>query len=540
MAFTNTPDYSTQQLKSLPIYGGQTIASEIMPGLSQASPTYQGLRYINCYPKRLVLKNTDDKWVLTKCPPIVPVTKSYPGSGSDKITAVSSDGELLWKGKRLYRDKQIPQLLYTHAANIYVETMFQVTNPSGPEKLYAGYFINLDTSTAHSYTYVESTNTFTASPAIPFGRVSPGKLYQTEFYNGRLYIIGVDNRIYNTPAGNYTSWSTTDFIVPEIVADNLVAISIHKNYLVAFSTQSIEFFHDQAIEIGSPLARQESYTKLIGISLPENVGKIGDLLFFIGYEDRVGNSVYQIENLEIKKISNFYVDSIINNEKITGTKPGSIKLNLVDLSGDSCLFLSIGSLQNEYFDSGYIEEGYIGQSFSELLAPFLCYSTDQNLWFDYVFSDSTGYRFDIKVVDANFYQLSQNSLYQQWLTFFASAYQTNGDVNFYKFDKNYNSSSDSTAEVVFDSVTFGVNNWKHIRYVDAIGDFGNNTVGLSWTFNPDYSNWTPYVSKTAVDKNAIRWFNLGRARKANFRLKFAGKSNIMLEEIMVAYNLGTV
>lgn len=543
MAFTNTPEASTHQLRKIQIFGGETIASNVGLGTAQtASPTYQGQRYINCYPKRLQLVNAEDKWVLTKCPPIQSEQRTFSSSGTDPIRSVSSDGLYMWKGRRLYRNDISPVLLYSDANDLYVKTMFQVTNPNNANPLYAGLLKDKTLGTIHSYTYDVTTNTFSKSAAISFAEASDDDPWQSAFFNGRLYLVGNNKRIYNTPPGQYLTWNTTDFIVPEIKADDLVALLVYKNYLVAFSTQSIEFFQDGAIEIGSPLVRQEAYAQLYGIKSPLNIAQTGDNIFFLSYEDRYGYGVYTIDNFSVKRISNLYVDTVLNHEDITGDIPFSTKLYVVDFYGDPCLIFNAGFGTNQYFEAGYADPGYVLGISNTTGFPYLAYSVKQRVWFDFAFSDGTGYLWSL-VVEAlpGFTQLSPNNLNGQWKTYFVSSYAANGVVNFYYFTKDYNPSQQSIAELVFDIQDFGSNNWKHIKYVDAVGDFGDNVVSLSWTDKSNYSNWSNYVAKTQSTlgyQNAIRWHNLGRHRNSAYRIKFAGGSNIMLDHLEVAYNLG--
>lgn len=543
MAFTNTPESSTHQTRKLPIYGGETIASNVSVGIAQtATPIYQGQRYINCYPKRIELTNTDDQWVLTKCPPIISEQRTFTGSGTDPINVVSTDGSYIWKGPRLYRNDVVPVLVYTDANNLVVKSMFTAVNPSGTDVLYCGILKDLTTSTMHSYTFNAGTSTFTKSASITYLETSESTPFQSVFYNGRLFAIGNDSRIYNTPAGNYTSWSTTNFIVPEIRGDAVVAITLYKNYLMAFSTNSIEFFQDGAIELGSPLVRQDAYSSLFGIRLAQNIAQTGDVIYFLSYEDRTGYGVYTVDNFSMKKISNFYLDTLLNNEDIVGNTPFSANLGIVDFYGDPCLVFNVGFAQAIYVDDGYVQNVYVFEATTTAGYPYLVYSSKQKQWFDFAFSNGSGYLWSILVKAPGFMQLAPNNLNGLWKTYFVDSYAASGVVNWYYFTKDYNSDATSIAEMVFDATDFGVFNWKHIKAVDALGDFGNNTVSLAWTPNVDYSNWSAYVDRvqaTLGPKNALRWNNLGRHRSSAFRVKFTGASNIKFNGLEVKYNLGS-
>lgn len=544
MAFSPTPEQSTHQVRRLPILGGQTVAGDVNPGVAEFhTPVYQGLRYINCYPKRLQLVNTDDKWVLTKCPPIIGESKTFSGSGTDPIRCVSSDGVFIWKGRRLYRNDFVPSLVFTAANDLFVKSMFTAINPAGTDVLYAGLVRDNTLASTHSFTYNATTNTFTLSSAISFLEISNDDPYQSVLFNGRLFSIGRDKRIYNTPAGNYLTWNTTNFIVPEVRGDDIVALSLYRNYLVAFSTSSVEFFSDGALELGSPLARQDSYIQLFGIRSPLNITQSGDQLFFLSYEDRLGYGIYTFDDFVIRRISNFYVDTVLNNEKITADAPFSTRLLVVDFYGDPCIMFNSGFSQSLYTEAGYNEPGYEFEVTTARGYPYMAYSTKQKQWFDFSFSNATNYDWSILVQPPFFMQLAPSNLNGIWRTYFVGSYAANGVVNWFFFTKDYNVSHlGSVAEAVFDITDFGANRWKHIKYVDVVGDLGNNTVSLSWTPNADYSAWSAYVPRTQTvlgKQNAVRWHNLGRHRQSAYRIRIAGNSNIALEGLEVNYNLGS-
>ena len=544
MAYTSTPEYSTHQRKFLPVWGGETIASNVMLGVAETSnPTYQGLRYINCYPKRLELTNTDDQWVLTKAPVAVQETKTFSGSGTDPIGCVSSDGVYIWKGRRLYVNDATPGLLYTATDDLVVKTMFQVTNLSGSGTLYAGMLRNKTTGTMHSYTWLTTTSTFTLSAAIPFAEASETAPWQSVFFNSRLYTIGSDQRIYNTPPGNYLSWASTDYIVPEMRADTIVAILLYRNYLCAFSTQSIEFFQDAALELGSPLQRQEAYASLYGVKDAINIAQTGDNIYFLSYEDRYGYGLYNLDNFIPKRISNFYVDTLLNNEDVSSDTPFSTRLHIADMFGDPCVIFNMGFASAIYFESGYVDVGYVFQGQQAQGFPYIVYSTKQKLWFEYQFSNENDYDWTISVQTPGMMQLCSSSLLGQWKTYFVHSYNSNGEVSWYYLTKDYAPGQGSIAEMVYDIENFGTSLWKHIKSVDAIGDFGLNTVFLSWTDRADYSNYStpvPRLQSAIGAQNVLRWHNLGRHRQTAYRLRFSGTSNIKFNGLEVSYNLGNV
>jgi len=86
------------------------------------------------------------------------------------------------------------------------------------------------------------------------------------------------------------------------------------------------------------------------------------------------------------------------------------------------------------------------------------------------------------------------------------------------------------------------NNYKHIKDVYAVGDYGDNTLTLKWTKYSDYSSWNTLASKMAdltAYGDVITWRNLGHARRVAFMLDWSGNSNIAHNAIEVTYNIKT-
>lgn len=86
------------------------------------------------------------------------------------------------------------------------------------------------------------------------------------------------------------------------------------------------------------------------------------------------------------------------------------------------------------------------------------------------------------------------------------------------------------------------NKWKHIKHVDAIGDYGNNDIELSWSATPDFSVWSDYQIREPTDTpadQAIRWYNLGQCRRMAYKVRWVGSSQINHEAFEVSFNIRT-
>lgn len=83
-------------------------------------------------------------------------------------------------------------------------------------------------------------------------------------------------------------------------------------------------------------------------------------------------------------------------------------------------------------------------------------------------------------------------------------------------------------------------NFKHIKFVDFIGDYGNNETTLKWDKTGVYGNWSALSSQADnYVENAYRWYNLGHARRVAFCVDWAGDENLTHKAIEVSYSIRT-
>lgn len=121
-----------------------------------------------------------------------------------------------------------------------------------------------------------------------------------------------------------------------------------------------------------------------------------------------------------------------------------------------------------------------------------------------------------------------------------NAYKARGALNLYYINKDPDNVAPYARYITnfydLDSV-----NWKHLKYVHVVGDYGDNSINLQWTKTPDYSTWADLGSKSQSSTygDFPVWRNLGHARRVAFMMDWSGNSNIVHENIEVTYNIKT-
>jgi hypothetical protein len=189
---------------------------------------------------------------------------------------------------------------------------------SGVENLiiYSPLNINAIAGAGDSYIYskvtAEATNPTDQTPSTgPYqaGYIQIPGLVQI---NGRLYIGTTIGEIYNCDLDDITTWSNTSFVTAERFSDELICIARHKDHLVAFGAESIEFMYDDGGSSGSPLVRRNDLYHSVGVRHPYCMSEYGDSITFVGTPtDGAIPGVYVMSQFQLQKISTASVDDDI-------------------------------------------------------------------------------------------------------------------------------------------------------------------------------------------------------------------------------------
>lgn len=556
MANTKTPVQDSHITQRVPVKGNQKRTSN-----TRDYAALQGQRYVNCWPAIHESKTEEPLKILVKAPYRDSVTLNFPDTDVG-ISCFDFDTHLFaWKNKIYSLEPGgVVTLLDTNATAGTYLSMRKVIDFSGSgDIIVAGVFRAEDTK-YYAYTYNKSTDTLALSAEIL--AEGTAEYYVTGYADsdyvlteGEMavsrsifldgyHVVAIktvtqgNNYVYSSVAGDYTDFPiTTDFFVPEIDPDDLVDIQKHKNMICVIGTQTIEFFFNGNIEIGSPFTRQEQLTIRLGATqnLSAHGGTVsianGEDIFFIASSPNGGSAIYMIRDFQATKVSDDYVDFLLNNvnDTIGGTNISQARLGLIDVYGTINVGISFSAEDNT-------------------IVKTLVFNERDMCWWEWVASDSSGLVPDtVQVVSnvngspvfirGNFLGLNNFGIY----SIGGQSDDGAGNLTLYYMSKNPNAGT-RVAEMYTDVIDFDVNNWKHLAYVDAIGDYGDNSVELFFTKNPDYSNWRSLGKKFTTSPEtdqAMRWYNPGQARRFAFRKRFIGTSDIAHRGLDVTFNIRT-
>lgn len=129
--------------------------------------------------------------------------------------------------------------------------------------------------------------------------------------NGKLYVGTTDGDIYESAIEDPTSWAALDFRNAEISPDDGVYIGEHHQHVVAIGTHSLEFFYDAGNPTGSTLSPRTDIDYSVGATSRDSFWEEADLLFWVGYTESGGVSVYSLQNFVPVKISSPSIDTFL-------------------------------------------------------------------------------------------------------------------------------------------------------------------------------------------------------------------------------------
>jgi len=299
--------------------------------------------------------------------------------------------------------------------------------------------------------------------------------------------------------------------------DTVTTLARQNNQVVAFGPTSVEFFYDAANVNASPLARNDAAAIQIGIAAPSLVYQNERFCAFIGQSDSGGRAAWVIEGFQPKKISDEFIEKILDAE---GDMSGTHGYGLRTLG--HMLFLI--NLKNQNRTLVYDFDEKIWHEWSSSIGTgvvneFRCdHTADNNFGFVHMLDRLNG---NIYLLDVNYYQ--DDYLYVAPLTPggapFISTTPITTIIRTNKYDMDsYNRKFMSSIEVVSD------------RYET------DNYVNVRWS-DDDYQTWSvPHTIKLTDDFPSHP--RLGSFRRRAFEISHTLNQPLRLEALELTYDEG--
>lgn len=144
--------------------------------------------------------------------------------------------------------------------------------------------------------------------------------------------------IWNSNLNDPTTWSASNFLAADSYPDQIARIARVGPYIVAFGSESVQYFYDAANPTGTPLAANVGATKRVGYL--GGYANYGDDVLFIGTANQGTAQLYRLSGLKQEAVvsapfSRMWTTQASLYTAVYPAPPGSI----LNLNGHSCYFV---------------------------------------------------------------------------------------------------------------------------------------------------------------------------------------------------------
>lgn len=161
--------------------------------------------------------------------------------------------------------------------------------------------------------------------------------------DGYLFLMGKNGKVYNPSVNSLINWVATDVIPTQEYPDVGSGCMRYKNFIVAFSRHSVEYFYNAGNSSGSPLGRVQSSVMTTGCFQQYAMCYWMGSIAYVGMESGVWG-IYVISGQRLEKISTQQID-----DALQANPSSNIRLNVMESYGTSRLVLSIAApAKNNY------------------------------------------------------------------------------------------------------------------------------------------------------------------------------------------------
>lgn len=177
------------------------------------------------------------------------------------------------------------------------------------------------------------TNAGAVTGPIPTGVTAGGN---PVFLDGYLFLC-TSSDIFNSNLNDPLTWSASNFISVESYPDKLRTIQRVGTYIVAFGTESVQYFYNAANPTGTPLAANVGATKRIG--LLGGLTTFGDQAFFIGTSTAGSASLYVLQGLKIEALTSYPFSRFWQGQASTNDTTNFPKGSILQLNGHTVYYM---------------------------------------------------------------------------------------------------------------------------------------------------------------------------------------------------------
>lgn len=318
------------------------------------------------------------------------------------------------------------------------------------------------------------------------------------FLDGYIFLPETNSiDLYNSEVSTPYSWSALDFASAEAYPDPIVGLARQNNFVVAFGTQSTEFFYNyarasQLTDFNSPLDRYESFVIQSGALSSDALLQAERSLLFIGDSLLGGHAIWRIDGSNAKEISTEYIEKFIDLE----TSASRITGYGMRIAGHMLFVMNLPTANKTFV-----------------------YDLEENMW--------TEWQHNGNKMPFNYFCDVDGTILLQ--------HENNGKI--YKFDSLVYQDFDApiTCRLRLAKQDFETDNYKFFHQITIIGDKPGGADVVRWS-DDDYTTWSNDHSLPITDRPY--YMRSGKARRRAWELEYTHNSHRRLEAIEITYSIG--
>lgn len=320
------------------------------------------------------------------------------------------------------------------------------------------------------------------------------------FCDGYLLLIKSGTAdVYNSDLNDPMAWTPGNFITAEMNPDLLVRLVKINNYVVAFGTESVEYFFDAGNATGSPFSRNDSPVKLN--SYLGGLSQYGNDIVYVGKQVTGETSIFMLKDFRVEELGTPTISRYLN---FVSTDPATWKGAVISAQGNSFYMLNAGTYT------------YV-------------YGFGTKLWVKWAYQQEANFPIGGQI-QVN-YGASRNSYFY---------FLGSNDSTIYKFDDGLmqDNGVNYTCRITTEQSDFGNLNRKSMSRLSIKGDRTpvESNINIFWT-DDDYQNWNgPAVINLNQDSQTT--YRLGTFRQRAFKLEYTDQYILRLEYLECDVNKG--
>lgn len=373
------------------------------------------------------------------------------------------------------------------------------------------------TITGSSVAYITISNYgtgYSSAPTVSFpsggGSAAAATAYLNQFPTPHIptptiidgyVLLAKGSDVYNSVLDEPSHWDASNFLTAQMFPDTIKALARQNNQVMVLGENSVEFFYDAANVSGSPLSRNDSTIIQQGVAFPYAVYQNERTCTFVGQSESGGRTVWQVEGIQPKRVSDEYIDRILDKE----TQPLLCDGFGCRTNGHQFFVINCKGLDRTFV-----------------------YDLDEKLWHEWSSNDSGNH-------------VAFNCNHHTDIQTGTSYLQDISDGNVYTFDpEHYIDDDDGVILVDVTTAKYDMDtlNYKFMSYCAPISDLysNDNSIDMKWTDN-DYQTWSGTVT---IELNEVlpKQTQLGSFRRRAFNIKHASDNPLRLESLEVVYTEG--